>query len=285
VRGVSDKAAEAPPQATGDLLTRMNFLEGEIEQIRFESFYGRARQASHDPAALTLAVDRYARDTSDGWLTVLTNGTRTSIPSGLKVAVSSTANGRDYGTIKEGILDGTSFDVTAGNLQSTYRRVSDLKVRVKPHAGSPAVIDGISYDLDLSISYKESGSIRRTGPYPATTDPSNPLSYGIHDLEIADFPHPAGARYGAFGTVWFRIGHSGDRYLHPGRISLGCMTCAPRNWPEIYQIVNAARADSRSVGTLEFTQAVVLSRTIMAPHSGGRKEANIRRKKANIKRA
>ena len=146
---VSDKAAGTPQAPTMELQTRIDFLENEIEQLRFESFYRQARQAPHDPAALTLAVDRYARDTGDGWLAVLTNGTRTSIPSGLKVAVSSTANGRDYGTIKEGVLNGTSFDVTAGNLQGTYRRVSDLKIKVKPHAGSPVVIDGMSYDLDL----------------------------------------------------------------------------------------------------------------------------------------
>lgn len=259
------------PPAAEDLRTRINILEEEIEQLRFDKFYKQARQEPHDPAALTLATDKYVRDTGDGWLAVLTSGTRTSLPSGLKVAVTSTANGRDYGTITEGVLDGTRFDVTAGNLDNRYRRVSDLRIKVKHRAGSPVVIDGVSYDLDLTISYKESGTTKSAGPFPAKTA-RDPLPYGTHDLEIADYPHPAGSGYGAFGTVWFRIGHNGDRYLHPGRVSLGCMTCAPPNWPDVYRIVNASRMDSRSVGTLEFVAPAVANR-VSKSTSAARKPA------------
>ncbi|MCF1475050.1 MULTISPECIES: hypothetical protein [Rhizobium/Agrobacterium group] len=265
-------AVGSQPPAADELQARIAFLEEEIEQLRFEKFYRQSRQAPHDPGALTLAVDKYVRDTGDGWLTVLTSGTRTSIPSGLKVAVTSTANGRDYGTIKEGVLDGVTFDVTAGNLLNNYRRLSDLKIKVKHHSGSPVIIDGVSYDLDLAISYKENGTAKTAGPFPAKTYAADPLPYGIHDLEIADYPHPAGSGYGALGTVWFRIGHSGDRYLHPGRVSLGCMTCAPPNWSDVYRIVNAARRDSRSVGTLEFAQVAIAQRATK-PSPNARKSA------------
>jgi len=72
-----------------------------------------------------------------------------------------------------------------------------------------------------------------------------------HEIEIADFSHDLGAPYGAPGKVWFRIGHSGDRYVHPGRISAGCLTCAPSQWEELYGVLHCARANDKiSVGTL-----------------------------------
>lgn len=51
--------------------------------------------------------------------------------------------------------------------------------------------------------------------------------------------------------VWFRIGHQGNRYVHPGRISAGCLTCAPSQWEQIYPVLNCSRAsDKVSIGTL-----------------------------------
>lgn len=79
----------------------------------------------------------------------------------------------------------------------------------------------------------------------------NPVPLGNHDVEIADYPHDLGAPYGPHGKVWFRIGHSGDRYVHPGRISAGCLTCAPSQWEQIYPVLNCARAsDGVSIGKM-----------------------------------
>ncbi|MEG4318615.1 MULTISPECIES: DUF4157 domain-containing protein [unclassified Microcoleus] len=90
------------------------------------------------------------------------------------------------------------------------------------------------------------------GPISAMTQPDNPTPKGTHDIEIPDFHHDHGAKYGDFGTTWFRLGHSGDRYLHPGRVSLGCTTINQTSeWPQIWNYLISARKDNQSVGELE----------------------------------
>jgi Domain of unknown function (DUF4157) len=90
-----------------------------------------------------------------------------------------------------------------------------------------------------------------TGPIDATTDTTNPVPKGTHDIEIPDFHHDLGAKYGDFATTWFRLGHSGDRYLHPGRVSLGCTTIkATSEWPKIWKYLISARRDNKNVGEL-----------------------------------
>jgi len=142
--------------------------------------------------------------------------------------------------------------VTSGFLEAAYRRLDSLVVNVVTRQAGPVTIGGVTYDLGVTLTYNEGGAAKSSGPFPAKTDPMNPVPAGSHDLEIADFPHPYGSGYGTYGMIWFRIGHSGDRYLHPGKVSLGCITCEPGNWTTIYQIVHAARLDSKSVGKLTF---------------------------------
>ena len=89
------------------------------------------------------------------------------------------------------------------------------------------------------------------GPIKAKTDPTNPVPAGKHDIEIPDYHHTYGASYGDFGTTWFRLGHSGDRYLHPGRVSLGCATILDTKvWPDIWKYLIAARSNNETVGEL-----------------------------------
>jgi hypothetical protein len=90
------------------------------------------------------------------------------------------------------------------------------------------------------------------GPIDATTHPTNPIPKGTHDIEIPDFHHASGAKYGDYATTWFRLGHSGDRYLHPGRVSLGCTTIkAISEWPIIWKYFISSRKDHQNVGELE----------------------------------
>jgi len=94
----------------------------------------------------------------------------------------------------------------------------------------------------------------KKGPVAAKTDLKNPAPTGTHDLEIPDFQHNDAKRYGAYATTWFRVGHSGDRYLHPGGVTLGCVTVTEiAEWPSIWRYLINARKDDQSVGTLEVT--------------------------------
>ena len=56
-----------------------------------------------------------------------------------------------------------------------------------------------------------------------------------------------------YAKTWFRIGHSGDRYLHPGERSAGCITVKDtKRWTEIYRhLIISRKHDSRSIGVVK----------------------------------
>lgn len=256
VKKSAERSAPRRPKAkkkstAAALANRLAALEEAIDGLLREQFERFSRSVPQATALkLPAAQDRFVRATADGWLLVMMSGTKTSLPSGLKVSLTGSSGGRDDGVVSEGMLAGKRFDVTAGNLAASFRRLDSLKATVAKRAGGPVVIGGVSYELELQLAFKEAGISKSAGPFAATTDAANPISSGNHEMEIADFPHDYGSTYGPHGTVWFRIGHSGDRYVHPGRRSAGCLTCAPSQWEAIYEILNSARLDARSVGTL-----------------------------------
>jgi hypothetical protein len=235
------------------LLRRIQELEEAVDQLRGRLIHRDEphRVSDADLSALSAAQDRFVRATTDGWLLVVASGTKMSLPSGVKVSLTSSSGGRDNGTVLEGVFLGTTFDVSSGNLAPAFRRVESLDARVQRRAAGSVVIDGITFDLELRISFMEAGIKKALGPYAAKTDPANPVPTGQHAIEIPDYPHALGSVYGPHGTVWFRIGHQGDRYVHPGRESAGCLTCAPSQWEDIYGVLHCARLNDKvSVGRL-----------------------------------
>jgi len=45
---------------------------------------------------------------------------------------------------------------------------------------------------------------------------------------------------------------SGDRYLHPGTGSLGCVSVGPEQWTRVYQhLVRARSGDGKTIGYLD----------------------------------
>ncbi len=94
-----------------------------------------------------------------------------------------------------------------------------------------------------------------SGPIQAKTLAANPAPLGTYDLEIPDEVHSIGTPYlrdSPFATTWFRVGHSGDRFLHPGRISAGCVTVTDtKKWTEIYNyLIRRRKGDGKSVGMI-----------------------------------
>jgi hypothetical protein len=237
-----------------ELLRRVARLERSIDELRGRLLYREVEPPLLEStiAALRAGQDRFIRSTTDGWLLVMMSGTKTALPSGLKVSLTSTSGGRDYGVVLEGLYAGKSFDVPSGNLDQKYRRVEAMVAAVAPRSGGPIIVDGYTYDLQVTITYTEKGTKKKSGPHAAMTEAANPVPAGTHDIEIADFPHELGSSYGAHGTVWFRIGHAGDRYVHPGQVSEGCITCVPPAWEEIFGIFHCARkGDGKSIGALD----------------------------------
>lgn len=235
------------------LRRRIERLEGVVDDLRGQLVHGASEgfRLAGALSAFVAGADRFIPPTSDGWLLVMIGGMKTSLPSGLRVSLTSTSGGRDYGVVLEGVHAGKAFDVKSGNLKESYRRIQDVLLAVAPRQGGPLVVDGVTYDLQVTITYSEGGTQKMSGPHAARTDPGNPVPSGQHDVEIPDFPHEFGSPYGPHGTVWFRIGHSGDRYVHPGKVSLGCVTCLPGAWEEMFGILHCARrSDGKSIGTL-----------------------------------
>ena len=151
-----------------------------------------------------------------------------------------------------------------------------LKVRVDDSTGKKWAVTakegrykGKDVEIDLAklnglAAYESAGTIKfdwaneklwygGKGPVEAFTQASNPVPKGTHDLEIPDFQHDDASKYGDYATTWFRIGHSGDRYLHPGTASLGCSTIRETSaWPKIWDyLIRRRTGDDKSVGHIE----------------------------------
>lgn len=185
-----------------------------------------------------------------GWLLVTHDAPRNSVeptfpplPQGLKVEVYKIENGREYIKILEGRLKGTTASVSQRGNGGSYLS------SINPHTG-PATV----------VFNRTDGKVRFPGgELSAITDPTNKTPIGSWPLKIPYEVHPGGAYYEAdsvFSGTWFRIDsatHDGvaDRFLHPGRGTLGCTTVTDRaGWSNLYNYLIFARVNDQDVGTL-----------------------------------
>jgi hypothetical protein len=199
---------------------------------------------------------RWLKQTDDGWIVTLdAAGLRRSLPSHMRLDWVGMAAGRDRFQVLEGIHLGTAGSLVSnsGLFSSNDPQLSAATVRFRDRVGGPATIDGVTYQKEILIEYASSAGTQSEGPFNAVGDQNNPIPIGTHVLQIPDFPHELGAPYSPFGTVWFRIGNTGDRYLHPGRISLGCATAQGSAWTRIYNAIIKRRGTSGNIGTLVAT--------------------------------
>ncbi len=126
--------------------------------------------------------------------------------------------------------------------------------------GSSHLSDGNPQSGPVKLVYSISRkTLRVRGKSWQTKDyPSTPWTAGFYDVEIPDAPHKGGLNYPDVtrAKTWFRIGHQGDRYIHTGRNSLGCITVTEHDrWDELYTIlVRARKDDGRSIGTLQVVE-------------------------------
>ncbi|MBI1975830.1 MAG: hypothetical protein HYS59_02435 [Candidatus Vogelbacteria bacterium] len=162
-----------------------------------------------------------------------------SLPAYLKLMIERADVKREHFTILEGAYRGRPASVEL-NDDDSLRLVTGIK-----HEPPARVTYSISKKI-LTLKGKK---------YKADDDPKNPWKKGLYDIEIPDHPHGGGLKYpeAGRGTVWFKIGHSGERYLHPGRVSAGCISITETaRWMEIYDtLIKARKGDFTSVGILE----------------------------------
>lgn len=192
--------------------------------------------------AEVLDTIKYVPDESDGWLKVVLEGkhAEVSLPAHLKVKIERADAKREYFTILEGPYRGKSASVA-------FRK-----------DGSSRFVFGIKHAPMARVEYSIARKtfILKSRKYKTVDYPEAPWKKGLYDIEIPDYPHKGGRNYldqSKRAMTWFKIGHAGERYLHTGGRSLGCITIIePRRWMEIYNVLIKARKDDfMSVGVLE----------------------------------
>ncbi len=186
---------------------------------------------------------KFVLDEGEGWLKVIieSNKSKQSLPAYLKVKIEKSLNAkREYFTILEGPY--------CGKLASVVFRTD----------GSSQFVSKVKHEPVVHAVYSISKKIFTLNgkKYQAEDYPKASWQNGLYDIEIPDFPHPGGRNYlskSPRAITWFRIGHKGDKYLHTGRFSLGCITIIENTrWMEIYEtLIKARKGDSMSVGVLE----------------------------------
>lgn len=171
------------------------------------------------------------------------------VPDFLRVDHTHTSGNREYFKFIEAGRNGKYLGTTAS--------------LPKKDDGGSYLLTGVAYGSPGQIKYNKSTNKLRIGggrgfTVNAITDHENPVPNGNHDLEIPYEVHPKGTPYlGAarYSRTWFRIGHSGDRFLHTGAGTLGCTTVTDTHaWDAIYRyLIKRRLGDNKSVGTLEVT--------------------------------
>jgi len=189
----------------------------------------------------------------DGWLKIkFSSGLIWPVPEYLRIHVITSA-GREGFEILEGRWKGENASVkkkgfSIWDWDGSYFEPSAHTGRGCPHKKS----------ADLVFHRKsEELEIPGIGKVKAITHSGNPVPLGTFDLEIPYEPHGLGSSYtgnAQYAKTWFRIGHSGDRFLHPGSASAGCITVTEvKKGDGIYKKLIVARKDSQNVGTVKIT--------------------------------
>jgi len=185
---------------------------------------------------------KYTPNEGDGWLLVKIGDKEIieSLPPYLKVKIDRKDNEREYFTILEG----------------TYRgKTASVELREN---GSSRFISGVTQTSTAYAEYSISKKIFTFAgkKYKATDHPKTPWTKGLYDIEIPGSPQGYGEPYldrARLAKVWFRIGHDGGRFLHPGSVSLGCMTIIEvEKWDKLCEtLLKARKGDFMSVGIVK----------------------------------
>ncbi len=187
----------------------------------------------------------------NGWLRVkLNNGFTWPLPEFLKIHV-----------VKSGSRE--EFEILEGRFRGKKASVKKKGWRWDQWDWDMSFFEN---DIRRGHPYKPSAKMRfyiksekleidGLGEFHAKTDASNPPPLGRHDIEIPYEPHPGGDYYkgkARYAKTWFRVGHNGDRFLHCGNVSEGCITVKEiHRWDEIYKHLIVSRKGFDSIGTIE----------------------------------
>jgi hypothetical protein len=112
--------------------------------------------------------------------------------------------------------------------------------------------------LEFAIGAQELSYLGKTVK-AITASGASVIPVGTHPIQLPDFPHLLGSGYlthSLYAKSWFYLGQgiatpgSNDRYLHTGRVSLGCLKVDPPAWTELYQFLIRCRGRDGTSGSL-----------------------------------
>lgn len=184
-----------------------------------------------------------------GWLMVrhdlnvegdMAGSTYPPLPQYLKLRLNKTKNGRDFFTILEGKLKNKTASVKLKD--NNFSFLSEMHP--------------VKENVNMVYDKKDRILTLNDVQYSVEMDEGNPIPNGTWKVEIPYEMHSIGAVYEddtAYAQTWFRIASESfdgieDRFLHPGSMSLGCVTVTDTvNWTAIYKILISARIDDRHV--------------------------------------
>jgi uncharacterized protein YutE (UPF0331/DUF86 family) len=212
---------------------------------------GRGRTESRKQAKFTVAIglkvsrgSLFVDDVSpDGWIKTIPSGggDPISLPHGLAVEFLEQEKGRERFRVVEGVHANKVFSCraeTGSHLVTEMPRFPPRHIKVDQKALLLIIPDLGKFEIKAP---KKSHQL---------------IPKGLYKLGIPDAPHDGGLEYvpqAPHAKSWFLIGDDGDRYLHPGLATKGCVTVADVSlWESIYDHLICARTgDGRSVGTIE----------------------------------
>lgn len=214
----------------------------ELREKRFWKNWGKSiAKFEVTIEALVVEAIKYISDINNGWLKVkMADGNMISLPAFLKVQSEYIESGREYFTILEGFYKDQKASVSLDeNMESRLLSKTEHEPLI---------------NLQYSISKKV--LIINNKKYQTTDYAGSQWKKGWYDIELPDYPHKDPRSYVDISSrfkTWFRIGHAGERYLHTGRASLGCITVIEiEKWNEIYdKLIKARKEDFLSIGVLE----------------------------------
>lgn len=183
--------------------------------------------------------------TKNGWVWARKEDDETKIdlPAYLKVKLESQDVKRQYFTILEGARRGTKASIEIPKDGTSYLEPTNNQI-------GPV-------HLSYSRSRKTLKFKNKTYKVRGYNNDPEPWKNILYKIEIPDHYHGGGRYYSdraELAPVWFKTAHpSGNRYVHPGTYSLGCVTLIEiERWDELCKILLKARkGDDESIGVLE----------------------------------
>lgn len=180
--------------------------------------------------------------TNDGWFQVVLekNNKTVSLPSFLQIKPDSIIKNKERLIILEGVYRGEKASAKLLPNNSSYF------IPIAKYESIAVAKYSISRKIFI-LNGKE---------YKITDQPDTPWQKGIYDIEIPSSPHRVSLNYldkAKLAKVWFLVGHAGERFLHVGMRSLGCMTVIElETWDKLCEtLLKSRKGDFMSVGTVE----------------------------------